>query len=242
MDLSAYQSGAVATAPAVPSTPSFGKPTAGLPGVTPATVPGPYWFYQQQKEMEAILLAAGLTPDQTNLSQLLTALNTLYSSSSVGEVKLTLGTIALPNTLKLNGALISRVSYPKLTTYVLSCGNVVSDAEWLAGKRGAYSLGDGSTTIRLPNVRGVFPRFFHDGDSTDPDYLTRLMGILQASQNLAHVHDIYTNGEGGSGGQTGNVRDSFNGVGGSHGQGTWSSGGSEARPVNLPFLGLVRYQ
>lgn len=238
MDLSAYQSGAVTTAPAVPSTPSFGKPTAGLPGVAPATVPGPYWFYQQQKEMEAILLAAGMTPDHSTLNQLLTALNTLYSGSSVGEVKLTLGTIALPNTLKLNGALISRATYPKLTTYALSCGNVVSDAEWLAGKRGAYSLGDGSTTIRLPNVRGVFPRFFHDGDSTDPDYVTRLMGDLQMSQNLSHAHTVVAavNGPGSDAYPSGGNFSAAYSITSS------ASGGSEARSINLPFLGLVRYQ
>lgn len=71
----AYQSGAAGSAPSAPVSPSTGYPTAGNPSVgTPATKPGPYWYHMIMEELMAIISAAGITPDQGNLTQLLTAL------------------------------------------------------------------------------------------------------------------------------------------------------------------------
>lgn len=71
----AYQSGAAGSAPAAPVSPSIGYPTAGNPATaTPATKPGPYWYHMIMEELMAIISAAGITPAQGNLTQLLTAL------------------------------------------------------------------------------------------------------------------------------------------------------------------------
>lgn len=71
----AYQSGAAVSAPSAPASPSIGYPTAGNPGSgTPATTPGPYWYHMIMEELMAIISAAGITPAQGNLTQLLTAL------------------------------------------------------------------------------------------------------------------------------------------------------------------------
>lgn len=70
-----YASGAAGTPPSVPASPSSGYPTAGNPGAgTPATKPGPYWYHMVMEELMAIISAAGITPAQGNLTQLLTAL------------------------------------------------------------------------------------------------------------------------------------------------------------------------
>ena len=56
-----------------------------------------------------------------------------------------------------DGQLVSRTTFPDLAQAVIN-GRVpvVPEAEWLADplKRGAYTLGDGSTTIRVPDYNG----------------------------------------------------------------------------------------
>lgn len=75
MDNRKWESGASANPPAAPAAPSSGYPTDGDPlASVPPTVPGAHWFYQLGEELRAILVAAGITPDHTNLTQLLTAL------------------------------------------------------------------------------------------------------------------------------------------------------------------------
>lgn len=70
-----YSSGAAGSAPSAPASPSSGYPTAGNPDTgTPATKPGPYWYHMIMEELMAIISAAGITPAQGNLTQLLTAL------------------------------------------------------------------------------------------------------------------------------------------------------------------------
>lgn len=68
---------------AVVGTPGYfsnGNPTTS----TPATVPTQDWFNTVQEELIGLVLAAGLTPDKSNHSQLLTALQTLFVSASGG--------------------------------------------------------------------------------------------------------------------------------------------------------------
>jgi len=70
-----YQSGASATPPAAPVSPSNGYPTNGDPmAPTPATQPGAFWFHQISEELRGILGAAGIAPSSSDLTQLLTAL------------------------------------------------------------------------------------------------------------------------------------------------------------------------
>lgn len=65
--------------PVKPAAPSFGYPTAAVPGVTPATVPGPFWFYKLGEELRNIITAAGITPSDDSLIQLISALDALFS-------------------------------------------------------------------------------------------------------------------------------------------------------------------
>lgn len=65
-----------------------------------------------------------------------------------------------------NGALLSRRDYPLLWSVVAQLGTV-SDAEWQNGRWGAYSTGNGSTTFRIPNLSGEFPRFLDTVGNVD---------------------------------------------------------------------------
>lgn len=70
-----FEAGAVLVAPSAPAGPSTGYVTGGNPvGGVPATKPGPWWFHMITEEIRAVLVAAGLTPDHTNLGQLAAAI------------------------------------------------------------------------------------------------------------------------------------------------------------------------
>lgn len=74
---SAFLSGASASPPTMPVAPSLGFPAPGNPGVSLATKPGAWWYHMVTQELLAVVSAAGLTPDQANLSQVLAAIRTL---------------------------------------------------------------------------------------------------------------------------------------------------------------------
>lgn len=80
MDNRSFEAGANASAPTSPATPSAGYPTDGVPGSTPATVPGAFWFHQMGEEIRSVIVAAGLTPVVSALNQLYTAITTLITS------------------------------------------------------------------------------------------------------------------------------------------------------------------
>lgn len=71
----AFASGSSASAPTAPASPSIGYATAGNPGSgTPPTKPGPWWYHMVTEELRGIIAAAGLTPSQSDITQLLQAL------------------------------------------------------------------------------------------------------------------------------------------------------------------------
>jgi hypothetical protein len=84
---SAYEFGAIGTAPAVPSSPSVGFPTGGNPGTgTPATTPGAHWYHAVTMEIVNTITAAGLTPDLSDLTQLRQAIALMAPASPVVAV------------------------------------------------------------------------------------------------------------------------------------------------------------
>jgi microcystin-dependent protein len=80
--------------------------------------------------------------------------------------------------LKANGALVSRATFFNLWAVAQASGNLVTDAAWLAanGPTGAFSQGDGSTTFRIPDLRGEFLRGLDDGRGMDT---SRNVGSVQ---------------------------------------------------------------
>lgn len=77
----AYASGASATPPTPPASPSTGYPTAGNPAMAvPPTKPGKYWYFMITEELRNVVSAAGLSPLQSDVTQILQALPAALAS------------------------------------------------------------------------------------------------------------------------------------------------------------------
>lgn len=81
-------SGGVASAPAVPSSPSVGLyPTSGSAGLgVPASVPGPYLYHMIIESLRNVIVGAGLTPDHADLTLLFQAIQALIAEGLDGIV------------------------------------------------------------------------------------------------------------------------------------------------------------
>lgn len=100
MDNRSWESGASATPPSPPSTPSSGYPVKGNPSTgTPATKPGQYWFHQIGEEMRNLITAAGLTPSNTDLTQLQQAIQQLIVNGGAVKMPVRAATVGANITL-----------------------------------------------------------------------------------------------------------------------------------------------
>lgn len=100
---------------------------------------------------------------------------------------------------------------------------------WLFGKIGtSYGAGDGSTTFKIPDLRGEFVRGWDNGRGVDSG---RGIGTAQADQNQAHTHSTMfsrvTNM------LTGGSTTVLTGAGSNVTVTSQSSGGGESRPRNV---------
>lgn len=106
-------------------------------------------------------------------------------SSRTGDIVFIPASVPKPGTLKLNGTLLSRASYPELWAYAQTSGNMAAnDGAWTSGQ---FSPGDGITTFRIPDWRGYVPRAWDDGRGIDTG---RAIGTTQADQLLQHNHGV----------------------------------------------------
>lgn len=93
-----------------------------------------------------------------------------------------------------DGQTISRATFPDLAAMV-AAGTVpvATESDWLADprNRGCYTAGDGSTTIRVPDLNGrstgSLGRVFLSGDGTDSN---GAWGVIQQDQFQKHHHYI----------------------------------------------------
>lgn len=96
-----FDSGASATPPSPPASPSTGYATAGNPATsTPATKPGKYWYHMVTEELRKVIVDAGLTPDHTNVNQLSQAIQQLINA---GGIKLPVRAATTANIATLAG-------------------------------------------------------------------------------------------------------------------------------------------
>lgn len=155
MDLMNFQAAAIATPPAAETSPSAGYPTDGDPsGGVPATVPGAAWFYQVLAEMHAVLTAAGITPDDTDLTQLLTAIQTLDTASKKVQA-----VARAANTILAAGDLGKLIVATGTWTQTLTAAATLGDGWWVMYRNdgtGVITLDpnagetvDGTTTVAL---------------------------------------------------------------------------------------------
>lgn len=83
----AYLSNTSGSAPTAPASPATGYPQSGNPQTaTQATRPGPYWYHMITESIRNVLVAAGLSPAQTDLT-LLTQAVTKLASTQTGALK-----------------------------------------------------------------------------------------------------------------------------------------------------------
>lgn len=154
-----------------------------------------------------------------------------FAQVPTGQVGIYFANVAPSGWLILDGSLISRTTYAALWTYAQASGNIVADGSWsVTTTPGSFSTGDGSTTFRIPDPRGLFPRAWDDGAGVDSG---RAIGTYQADEFAAHTHNYANVTAPGSAVGSGS---SFNLVSAA----TSSTGGGETRPKNFAILFCIK--
>lgn len=144
--------------------------------------------------------------------------------------------------IKANGALLNRANYPRLWAYAQASG-LVTDGAWSNGLQGCFSSGDGSTTFRVPDLRGEFVRGWDDARGIDGG---RNFGSSQDDAFKAHYHisgvydasypfAVYGTESVASGQRRGNQ------TGCDTSPITSTVGGTETRPRNIALLYCIKY-
>jgi microcystin-dependent protein len=110
-----------------------------------------------------------------------------FTPRTIGLVGYFPGTTVPAGWLKANGQTVSRVTYASLWAFANASGNIASEVDWAAGQWGAFSVGNGSTTFRLPDLRGFFPCGWAD-DAAGPVDAGRTAGSFQDQATLIHTH------------------------------------------------------
>lgn len=139
-----------------------------------------------------------------------------------------------------DGQTLPRATYPDAAAGIIA-GNVptVADATWLSTplQRGRYTVGDGSTTFRLPDYNGKYSgslgAVFMRGDGA---LSAGTNGDIQLDDFKSHAHALNTVINTGGGGSFWN--------GGSYGLAnsgpTLTTGGTETRPLNVTGCWVVK--
>ena len=142
-----------------------------------------------------IVKAAGVTPaafdadTPSTYQRLLQAVRAM--GGPVGEVCVGYWATAPRGYLEAAGQTVSRSSYPALWAHAQTLGPA-TDAAWLAAGpegRTVFADGDGSTTFRLPDLRGMFVRGWDHGRGLDAG---RALASHQDSANRLHGHPFRT--------------------------------------------------
>lgn len=135
-----WLSGASATPPAAPSSPSVGYASGGVPGVSPATNPGPHWFHKIAEELRGVIVAGGVTPSDSSLTQMMTALTALFGGVTalrsggagteygftVKGISVVFGSVAVPSGSNVGTAAFT---FPGGFTFPTTCLAIVGNAD-----------------------------------------------------------------------------------------------------------------
>lgn len=101
-----------------------------------------------------------------------------------------------------------------------------------------FGAGNGATTFNIADVRGYFLRAWDNGRGLD---VGRAFGSTQSSQNLAHVHPSAPLGTLLGSTNSGSGLQGGSGTPVNYGVTVGSSGGSEARPINIALMAIVKW-
>lgn len=185
----------------------------------------------------AICAAGGVTPVKGNDNNLRDAILAMIAAGTVptGAMLPFPSTAAPAGWARMDGALVPRAGgWANLYAYAVASGNIVSDGDWLTSRPGSFSTGDGSTTFRIPDRRGLFDRGFHNGSGTYDSNTGTAIGQYRDSQNKAHTHSTPQGLGGGAGGSSLDVGgNSVSSVSG-------SEGGVEGYPRHTTSLWCIK--
>lgn len=128
-------------------------------------------------------------------NRMIAQLNTIYEqtkeiaesvSNPVGSEKIWRAEVAPSNYIFMEGELFSRETHGQLYEWAVTNNLVVTDDEWQNNQLyGMYSHGDGSTTFRVPNMKGYYLVGY------DPEHHTDLCKYQEDTMpNLTGVIDI----------------------------------------------------
>lgn len=114
-----------------------------------------------------------------------------YALKHVGEV-LYAYTI-LPGTVALHGQSLNRRDIARISDYALSgsmTGSIVTDVAWNStiNNRGFFSTGNGTTTIRMPDLRDMTIRGLSSGRGISLNRSSSNAGGYEGDQNKSHNH------------------------------------------------------
>lgn len=150
------------------------------------------------------------------------------------------------------GDTFNRSDYPILTAYVLANSDMyVSEGSWSSNK-GKFSTGDGSTTMRAPDLRGRFIRIYAGAGSIDSgraifsmqdDAFQNITGTLTTVPANAGTDGtgVFSRGASGLGNATSSISDPTSYVmnfDASNSSGARTS--TETRPTNVAFPVSIR--
>ncbi|MCO5238879.1 MAG: hypothetical protein M9904_02380 [Chitinophagaceae bacterium] len=125
-----------------------------------------------------------------------------YLLKHVGEVLYAY--TVLPGTIPLHGQPVNRRDIARISDYALSGGmanSIVTDVLWNStiNNRGFFSTGNGTTTIRMPDLRDMTIRGLSSGRGISLNRSSPNSGGYEGDQNKSHTHpyrDKYLSGGG----------------------------------------------
>ena len=216
-------------------------PAARLTLEVPAAANGMHTGTTSVETVNASVAATAPTMVQTDKSTNV-ATTAFVAAALVGQVAHFPASTAPAGWLKANGALLSRTTYAALWAFAQASGNLaVSDAAW-TGNPGKFSPGDGTTTFRIPDLRGLIVKGHHDGSGTYETDTGRDLGSYQADRNKAHNHLTVWGGSAPYGQTTPTeMTGATYTATGQNQTYTSTEGGTDARVRNVSLLPCIRY-
>jgi len=140
----------------------------------------------------------------------------------VGQVAFCAASTPPQGWLECNGALVSRAAYAALFAVIGT----------------TYGAGDGSTTFKLPDLRGEFIRGWDHGRGVDNG---RAFGSAQADAFKSHRHTLAAPDGGSESTPYEMWKSPISGQDDSDGAYTNYTGGSETRPRNIAMMAVIKY-